>query len=118
MANKLIKITEKEKKSPAYRKKIEQENDILKKTLKTTQDQASTLQQKNLDLEKLNVVSQEKLKNQGFKTVAKDACLLLVGAAISYLVEVKYPTAAFLFVLAFILVFIVWIIDAFNNKTS
>ena len=99
---KKIYITETEKATPAYRKKLEQENELFKKSLENTQNQASALQERNAHLINENGILIERLKGTGLATFVNNFALLLGGAAISLFIETSYFMASVLALLAFV----------------
>jgi DMSO reductase anchor subunit len=100
------KYTDKEKLSPAYWKKLEDEIVQLKKSLASTQDQASILQKENANLVQMNIVYKERARGAGLLWFINAIALLAGGSGITYAVDQKYENAAPLLITAFILLLI------------
>ncbi len=113
-------FTPHDKASPAYRKMLETNNSQLKKSLKETQNQASTLQAKNNSLESDNRLLNLQLSEQGIAAVLKDLALMTGGASIPYAIDSKWNASVYLLIATFFLIVLKWIIDHFNKsqKTS
>jgi len=111
-------ITTKEKKAPAYRKKLEQENSQLMQSLTKTQDEASIFQQQNVNLEKENALLKERLKGSEVKTWIKEFFFLFLGIAITLVIEKKPYWAIGFFIVACCDVIILFFIDTRENSKS
>lgn len=103
MAKNKVHFTDAEKSTPAYRKKIEEENSQLKKSLESIQNQSSILQQTNSELEKENILHKERLKGSGITSFIKDIALLTGGSGITYTIDKNYQSACILLIIAFVL---------------
>lgn len=109
-------ITSKEKESPAYRKKLEEEIVNLKSSLQTTQNQASSLQEKNIELERDNLLLKERIRGAGIEHVLEVIYTLLVGAGIPYFIDKNYQAAATLLLLGVVIYFIQMLVRAFWKR--
>lgn len=110
------KISAKEKLTPGYIKKVEQENLQLIKSLKSTQDVASSAQENNRRLDIQNSVLNERLKHSGWQTNVKDIGFVLLGSSIGYAIEEQFLVSTILLLIFAGIVFGVSIVDNLLNS--
>lgn len=109
-------ITEREKQAPAYRKKIEEENNQLKKSLELTQDQASTLQQENVDIRSENTLLKERQRGAGLDHVLEVLYVLFIGAGIPYFIDKNYYGSSIALLIGVAIFLIQMIIRSLDNR--